>query len=104
MADVVGGNLWKDLIDIIERGGRYVCSGAIAGPIVGLDLRTLYLRDLTFFGSTVLDPQVTIDLVAYIEAGQIKPSLAATFPLRQLKEAQTAFIKKKHTGNIVVTT
>ena len=41
VADVVGGNLWKDLIDIIERGGRYVCSGAIAGPIVGLD--TLFI-------------------------------------------------------------
>ena len=104
VADVVGGNLWKDLIDIIERGGRYVCSGAIAGPIVGLDLRTLYLRDLTFHGSTVLDPQVTIDLVKYIETGQIKPCLAATFKLHELREAQETFIAKKHTGNIVVTT
>ena len=104
VADVVGGNLWKDLIDIIERGGRYVCSGAIAGPIVGLDLRTLYLRDLTFHGSTVLDPQVTIDLVKYIETGQIKPCLAPTFKLHELREAQETFIAKKHTGNIVVTT
>ena len=67
-------------------------------------LRTLYLRDLTFHGSTVLDPQVTIDLVKYIETGQIKPCLAATFKLHELREAQETFIAKKHTGNIVVTT
>ena len=104
VADVVGGKVWGDLIDVLERGGRYVCSGAIAGPIVGLDLRTLYLRDLTFHGSSVLDPQVTIDLVKYIETGQIKPCLAATFKLHELREAQETFIAKKHTGNIVVTT
>ena len=104
VADVVGGKIWRDLVDVLERGGRYVCSGAIAGPIVDLDLRTLYLRDLSFHGSTVLDPQVTIDLVKYIETGQIKPCLAATFKLYELREAQKTFMAKKHTGNIVVTT
>lgn len=102
VADVVGGDYWPTFIDILERGGRYTCSGAIAGPIVTLDLRTLYLRDLTFTGSTVIDPEVMTNLVHYIEAGQVKPALAATYPLRQLREAQTAFMAKKHTGNIVV--
>ncbi|MDU8927219.1 alcohol dehydrogenase family protein [Alisedimentitalea sp. MJ-SS2] len=103
VADVVGGPYWPNLIDILERGGRYTCSGAIAGPIVNFDLRTFYLRDLTFTGSTVIDPQVTRNLVKYIEAGEIKPALAATYPLKQLREAQAAFIAKQHTGNIVVT-
>ena len=40
VADVVGGAHWGNLIDQLERGGRYVCSGAIAGPIVDFDLRT----------------------------------------------------------------
>ncbi|WP_245220588.1 MULTISPECIES: alcohol dehydrogenase family protein [unclassified Ruegeria] len=102
VADVVGGPYWPNLIDILERGGRYTCSGAIAGPIVELDLRTFYLRDLTFTGSTVIDPQVMKNLVTYIEAGEIKPALAATYPLEELREAQAAFIAKEHTGNIVV--
>lgn len=102
VADVVGGPMWPQLIDVLERGGRYVCSGAIAGPIVELDLRTFYLRDLTLLGSTVIDPEVMPNLVRYIEAGDIKPALAATYPLEQLPEAQTAFIAKQHTGNIVV--
>ena len=102
VADVVGGPYWSTLIDILERGGRYTCSGAIAGPMVEFDLRTFYLRDLTFIGSTVIDPQVMQNLVKYIEAGEIKPALAATYPLEELRDAQAAFIAKQHTGNIVV--
>lgn len=102
VADVVGGSYWPQLIDALERGGRYTCSGAIAGPMVELDLRTFYLRDLTFTGSTVIDPEVMTNLIRYIEADELKPALAATYPLENLREAQAAFIAKKHTGNIVV--
>ncbi len=102
VADVVGGEMWPELIDMLERGGRYTCSGAIAGPIVQFDLRTFYLRDLTFTGSTVNTPQNFFDVAKYIENGQIKPALAATYPLTELREAQQAFIDKHHTGNIVV--
>ena len=102
VADVVGGAHWGTLIDQLERGGGYVCSGAIAGPIVDFDLRTFYLRDLTFLGSTVIDPKVMGNLVQLIERGAIKPALAATYPLSELVAAQTAFIAKEHSGNIVV--
>jgi len=103
VADIAGGPFWPKLIDILERGGRYTCSGAIAGPMVELDLRTFYLRDLTFTGSTVIGPEVMPNLIRYIENGDIRPTLAATYPLEQLREAQAAFIAKEHTGNIVVT-
>lgn len=102
VADIVGGPYWGTLIDVLERGGRYTCSGAIAGPIVEFDLRTFYLRDLTFTGSTVIAPHIFGDLVGYIERGEIRPVLAATYPLKDFHAAQTAFIDKKHTGNIVV--
>ena len=99
---MVGGPGWPALIEVLERGGRYTCSGAIAGPVVALDLRTLYMRDLTFTGSTVIDAHVMHDLVGYIEAGKVRPALAATFPLAELHAAQAAFVSKQHTGNIVV--
>ena len=102
VADVVGGPNWPALIEILERGGRYTCSGAIAGPMVEFDLRTFYLRDLTFTGSTVIDPELMPNLIRYIEAGEIKPNLAAAYPLDELRTAQAAFIGKEHTGNIVV--
>ena len=102
VCDIVAGPYFPTLIEQIERGGHYATSGAIAGPIVELDVRTLYLQDLTFHGSTVVEPQIFRDLVGYIEAGELKPVLAATYPLRDFHAAQQAFIDKKHTGNIVV--
>ena len=102
VADIVGGDDFGNLISRLERGGRYTCSGAIAGPLVELDLRTFYLNDLTFTGSTVVPPHVFTDLVGYIERGEIKPMLAATYALEDFHAGQEAFIEKRHTGNIVV--
>jgi len=103
LADIVGGAAFPKLLDTLQRGGRYTCSGAIAGPIVELDLRTFYLRDLTLTGSTVVQPQIFRDVIGYIERGEIRPVLAATYPLKDFHAGQTAFIEKKHSGNIVVT-
>ena len=102
VADVVGGESFPALIDALARGGRYTCSGAIAGPIVELDLRTMYLNDLTFTGATVVPPGTFGRLVSYIERDEVKPLLAASYPLEELVAAQTAFIAKQHVGNIVV--
>lgn len=102
VADIVGGAYFPTLLEALVRGGRYVTSGAIAGPIVDLDLRTLYLQDLTLHGSTVIPPQILDDLIGYIERGEVKPLLAATYPLSDFHAAQTAFIEKKHVGNFVV--
>ncbi|MEO0487482.1 MAG: alcohol dehydrogenase family protein [Pseudomonadota bacterium] len=102
VADIVAGPYFGTLIDALDRGGRYTTSGAIAGPIVDLDVRSLYLKDLTFTGSTVIPPRVFTNLVSYIEAGELKPIVAATYPLEDFHEGQRVFIEKKHTGNIVV--
>ena len=79
--DLVGGSSWPQLLDILRPGGKYVTSGAIAGPIVDLDLRSLYLKDLTLFGSTVNEPYVFENVIRCIEEGQIKPLVAQSFPL-----------------------
>jgi hypothetical protein len=55
-----------------------------------------YLRDLTFTGSTVIDPEVMPNLVRYIEAARSSPALAATYPLEELRAAQAAFIESAH--------
>ncbi|NMM43216.1 zinc-binding dehydrogenase [Rhodospirillaceae bacterium KN72] len=98
--DLVGGPRWDDMIDALRDGGRYVTAGAIAGPIVELDLRTLYLRDLTLMGCTYQADSVFTDLIGYIEAGEIRPAVAETYALRDLRAAQEAFVAKSHIGKI----
>ncbi|SHH36259.1 NADPH:quinone reductase [Cognatiyoonia sediminum] len=102
VADVVGGGAFGSLLDVLERGGRYTCSGAIAGPIVDFDLRTFYLKDITMTGSTVVLPHIFEDLVRYIEAGDLRALVAETVPLADFHAGQVAFVKKSHIGNFVV--
>jgi NADPH:quinone reductase-like Zn-dependent oxidoreductase len=100
--DVAGGPQWPSLLDLLKRGGRYAVSGAIAGPIVSLDLRTLYLKDLRLLGCTVLERKVFPNLIGYLERGEIKPVLAATYPLRDIVRAQQDFLAKGFVGKLVL--
>lgn len=100
--DVVGGVQFPQLLECLKRGGRYAVAGAIAGPIVELDLRTLYLKDLRLLGCTILEPGVFANLVGYIERGEIRPLVARTYPLRDIVAAQQEFLAKRHTGKIVL--
>ena len=100
--DLVGGPGWPALLDVLRAGGRYAVSGAIAGPIVALDLRTLYLKDLSFFGCTVLEPSAFPNLIGRIERGEVAPLVAATYPLREIAAAQAAFGEKRHVGKVVL--
>ena len=100
--DLVAGKNWSQLLEILKPGGRYAVSGAIAGPIVNLDVRTLYLKDLTFYGSTYQPIEVFKNLIRYIEKGQIKPLVAKTYPLKEIKKAQKDFLLKKHIGKLVL--
>jgi NADPH:quinone reductase-like Zn-dependent oxidoreductase len=100
--DVVGGRSFPALLEVLERGGRYAVAGAIAGPVVELDLRTLYLKDLRLLGCTVTPPVVFENLVRYVERGEIRPLVSATYSLREIAAAQAAFLKKAHTGKIVL--
>ena len=100
--DLVAGKNWSQLLEILKPGGRYATAGAIAGPIVSLDIRKLYLKDLTFYGSTYQPVEVFKNLIRYIEKGQIKPLVAKTYPLKEIKKAQKDFLLKKHIGKLVL--
>lgn len=100
--DLVAGPKWPSLLDVLRPGGRYAVAGAIGGSIVELDIRTLYLKDLSFFGCTVLEPQVFGNLVGRIERGEIVPLVAEVYPLQEISTAQKVFGEKGHTGKFVL--
>ncbi|WP_306131888.1 alcohol dehydrogenase family protein [Roseivivax marinus] len=100
--DNVAGPGFGTMLKVLRRGGRYVSSGAIAGPIVELDMRDMYLKDITLIGCTAWDEPVFPNLVSYIEAGEIRPLVSATYPLEKIAQAQEAFGGKAHAGKIVL--
>jgi NADPH:quinone reductase-like Zn-dependent oxidoreductase len=102
VADLVGGDMFGKLLNILRPEGRYTTAGAIAGPAVQLDLRTMYLKQLQLNGSSQGTRSVFKRVLDYIQTGAIKPVLAATYPLSKFHEAQTYFMEKRFVGNIVV--
>lgn len=100
--DNVAGKDFATMLKLLRPGGRIATSGAIAGPVVELDLRDLYLKDIALVGSTAWDEAVSPNLVSYIENGEIRPQVAASWPLERLADAQRAFGAKDHVGKIVL--
>lgn len=102
IVDNVGGPGFADRLKLLRRGGRCVTSGAIGGPIVPLDMRDLYLNDITLIGCTAWDEPVFPNLISYLERGEIRPLIARTFALKDIAEAQKQFLDKRHTGKFVL--
>ncbi|MFT7533061.1 MAG: NADPH:quinone reductase-like Zn-dependent oxidoreductase, partial [Gammaproteobacteria bacterium] len=77
-------------------------AGAIAGPISQIDVRTLYLKDLSLFGCTFQEDVIFENLIGYMEKGEIRPIVSSTYPLKDIAIAQEAFLAKKFTGKLVL--
>lgn len=97
--DRLVGEQWAGLV---ASGGCYATAGAIAGPIVQLDVRTLHLEDLSFFGCTFQQDVVFDNVVRLIEQGRVQPFVAQTYPLVEIAQAQADFIAKRYAGKLVL--
>lgn len=102
VADLVGGLLFNDLLRILRPEGRYTTAGAIGGPVVQLDLRTMYLKQLQLHGSSQGTRGDFRRIVRYIEEGKIKPLVGGVYPLSEFHRAQSDFMAKAFVGKLVV--
>lgn len=102
VADLAAGPMFNDLLRVLRPEGRYTTAGAIAGPVVELDLRTMYLKQLELNGSSQGTRDAFKRVLRYIENGAIRPLLAGTYKLSDFHSAQQAFMDKNHVGNLVV--
>ena len=102
VADVVGGEEFGRVFDRLRDAGRLVTAGAIAGPVVELDLRRLYLRWRTLIGSTMHTRTDFAELADFARSGSLAPLVAAVFPLRRIGAAQERFVAKDFVGKLVL--
>jgi NADPH:quinone reductase-like Zn-dependent oxidoreductase len=102
VVDLVGGEGFGTVFDRLRDGGRLVTAGAIAGPVVSLDLRRLYLRHRRLIGSTMHTQEIFAGVVELARAGSVEPRVAATYHLTEIHEAQERFEQKDFVGKIVL--
>ena len=102
VADVVAGPLFSDLLRLLRPEGRYTTAGAIGGPVVQLDLRTVYLKHLALHGSSQGTRAAFRRLVRYIEQGLIRPLVGGVYKLSDFHRAQTDFMEKRFFGKLVI--
>jgi NADPH:quinone reductase-like Zn-dependent oxidoreductase len=102
VADLVGGAIFNDLLRLLRPEGRYATAGAIAGPVVKLDLRTMYLKQLQLHGSSQGTRGDFRRIVRYVEEGKIRPIVGGVYRLSEFHRAQTDFMAKDFVGKLVV--
>lgn len=103
VVDVVGGPLLPALLEHVRDGGRWVVAGALGGASVDLDLRRLYLHNVSLVGSSMHTPTHFAELVDDAVAGRVRPRIAASYPLASIHAAQEEFSRGEYVGKIVVT-
>ncbi|AZB41082.1 alcohol dehydrogenase [Bacillus sp. FJAT-42376] len=100
--DVVGDPLFSTSLKVLKNGGKFCTSGSAGGQKTELDLRTLYLKHITLYGSVLGTRAEFQQLLLAISAGKIKPVIDRTFPLEEAKEAQVYFKNSGKSGKIVL--
>jgi NADPH:quinone reductase-like Zn-dependent oxidoreductase len=101
--DSVGAPTVPRSVRALARGGRAVVIGATAGPVVEVDLRTLFWRQASLRGSTMADAREFDEVLAHLAAGRLRPVVDSEHPWEQAAEAFRRFDAPDLFGKVVVT-
>ena len=99
----VGKAIWEKCIRSLAKGGRLVTCGATTGPDAQTDLRYVYSRELTIYGSYVGGSGELLRVLDLFRQRKLRPIVDMTYPLSSAKDAQIRMEKGEHFGKIVLT-
>jgi putative PIG3 family NAD(P)H quinone oxidoreductase len=112
--DMVGGDYFGRELDALKVGGRIVFIAALGGGEVALPVFRLMQKRAVVTGSTLrprdadekarLAAAVERTVWPWIEAGQVKPQVDATFPLAEAAKAHAHLEGGAHVGKVVLVT
>jgi NADPH:quinone reductase-like Zn-dependent oxidoreductase len=98
----VGKATWERSVKALAKGGRLVLCGATTGSEVPTDLRYLFNKELTIYGSYMAGMGELLEVVKLFKAGILKAVVDSVFPLAEAAEAQRKMESSKHFGKIVL--
>ncbi|GAA1958779.1 zinc-binding dehydrogenase [Microbacterium aquimaris] len=100
--DVVAGTNVHAGVPHLRPGGRWVVAGALGGHDINIDVRSLYLRNLSIVGSTMHTRPHFRALIDLARNGAVRPLIAQTFPLTEVHRAQEELGSRRHVGKLVL--
>ena len=106
-ADIVvehtGAATFPKSVVACARGGRIVTCGATDGYEAKLNLRHVFWRNLTIFGSTLAPKSCLFEVIDRVAAGQLRPIIDRVLPLGEIEAAHRALEGREAFGKIVLT-
>ena len=98
----VGKATWAGSVKALAKGGRLVTCGATTGAEVTMDLRYLFNKELTLYGSFMAGMGELLEVVRLFEQKRLKPVVDSVYPLEKAAEAQARMESSKHFGKIIL--
>jgi len=102
IVDNVGAATWDRSIRALAKGGRLVTCGATSGPKPDEDLRRLFVKQVTIYGSTMGTRHDWEQLNRLLAAKTLRPIVDRIFPLEQAAQAQSLMEDQGQFGKIVL--
>ena len=98
----VGKATWPGSVKALAKGGRLVTCGATTGADVTMDLRYVFNRELTLYGSFMSGMGELPEVVRLFEEKRLKTVVDSVYPLEKAADAQTRMEGSEHFGKIVL--
>jgi NADPH:quinone reductase-like Zn-dependent oxidoreductase len=100
----VGAATFPKSVVACAKGGRIVTCGATAGYETPLNLRHIFWRQLSIFGSTMASKSRLFSLLELFAAGRLRPVVAQVFPLKDVAVAHQLLESRASFGKLVLVT
>ncbi len=102
----IGGQVLEKSIPLMSKGGRLVTCGATTEYIAKIDIRYVYTRHQTIYGSWMGYKQELPEVLKYFtetkNGRRLKPVVDKIFPLEQAADAHRYMDERKNFGKIVL--
>jgi NADPH:quinone reductase-like Zn-dependent oxidoreductase len=99
----VGKATWDRSLRSVARGGRIVTCGATTGFDAETDLRYVYSKELSVYGSFMGGAGELPRVLELFRQRRLRPVVDREYPLKSAIDAQTRMEKGEHFGKIVLT-
>jgi NADPH:quinone reductase-like Zn-dependent oxidoreductase len=100
--ETVGEATYAHSAKALKPGGRIVISGATSGPNPPADLNRFFFLQLQLIGSTMGTKAELGDLIAFLRATGLRPTIDRTIPLDKAADGLAAMASGDLVGKIVL--